>query len=48
MSQQLPIPEPPWNTIAAEAQAALLVAWKAMEDRIAEVGATVRDLQARL
>ena len=31
MSQQLPIPEPLWNTIPADAQAALLAAWKAME-----------------
>ena len=41
MSQQLPIPEPLWNTIPAEAQAALLAAWKAMEDRIAELEAIV-------
>jgi hypothetical protein len=31
MSQQLPIPEPLWNTIPADAQAALLAAWKEME-----------------
>jgi transposase len=48
MNQQLPIPEPLWNTIPADAQAALLTAWKAMEDRIAVLEATVRDLQARL
>jgi transposase len=48
MSQQLPIPEPLWNTIPADAQAALLAAWKAMEDRIAELEAVVCDLQARL
>jgi transposase len=48
MSQQLPIPEPLWGTVPAEAQAALLDAWKAMEDRIAALEATVRDLQARL
>jgi transposase len=48
MNQRLPIPEPLWNTIPADAQAALLAAWKAMEDRIAELEATVRDLQARL
>jgi hypothetical protein len=48
MSQQLPIPEPLWNTIPADAQAALLAAWKMMEDRIAELEAVVRDLQARL
>src|SRR6516165_7180654 len=48
MSQQLPIPEPLWNTIPADAQAALLAAWKATKDRIAELEAVVRDLQARL
>src|SRR6516162_8767581 len=48
MSQQLPIPEPLWNTIPADAKAALLAAWKAMEDRIAELEAVVCDLQARL
>src|SRR5215468_3914846 len=48
MSQQPPIPEHLWNTIPADAQAALLVAWKAMEDRIAELEAVVRDLRARL
>jgi transposase len=48
MSQQLPIPETLWNTIPADAQAALLAAWTAMEDRIAELEATVRDLKARL
>jgi transposase len=48
MDQMLPIPEHLWNTIPAEAQAALLTAWKAMEDRIAALEAQVRDLQARL
>ena len=48
MSQQLSIPEAFWNTIPADAQAALLAAWKAMEDQIAELEATVRDLQGRL
>lgn len=48
MSQQLPIPEPLWGTVPADAQAALLEAWKAMQDRIATLEATVRDLQARL
>ena len=48
MSQQLPIPQPLWDTIPPDAQAALLPAWKALEDRIAELEATVRDLQARL
>ena len=48
MGQQLPIPEPLWGTVPAEAQAALLGAWKSLEDRIAALEATVRDLQARL
>ncbi len=48
MSQQLRIPEPLWNTIPADAQAALLAAWKAMEDRIDDLEAIVRNLQARL
>jgi transposase len=48
MSQQLPIPEPLWGTVPADAQAALLDAWKSMQDRIAALEATVRDLQARL
>src|SRR5271157_682174 len=48
MNQHLPIPEPLWNTVPAEAQAALLAAWKLLEDRISELEATVRDLQARL
>jgi transposase len=48
MSQQLPIAEPLWGTVPADAQAALLEAWKAMQDRIAALEATVRDLQARL
>ncbi len=48
MSQQLPIPQSLWNTIPADAQAALLAAWKALEDRIGELEAKVRDLEARL
>ena len=48
MSQQLPIPEALWGTVPADAQAALLEAWKSMQDRIAALEATVRDLQARL
>jgi hypothetical protein len=43
MNQKLPIPEPLWNTIPIDAQAALLAAWKAMGDRIAKLEATVRD-----
>lgn len=48
MSQHLPIPEPLWGTVPADARVALLEAWKAMEDRIAALEATVHDLQARL
>ena len=48
MNHKLPIPEPLWNTIPADAQAALLTAWKEMEDRIAALEAQMRDLQARL
>lgn len=48
MSQQLPIAEPRWGTVPAEAQAALLEAWKSMREPIAALEATVRDLPARL
>src|SRR5689334_25278526 len=48
MNHQPPIPEPRWNTVPPEAQAALLDAWKSLQDRIADLEATVRDLQARL
>jgi transposase len=48
MSQQLPIPEPLWSTVPAEAQTALLAAWKSLEDRIVELETVARDLQARL
>jgi transposase len=48
MSQPLPIPEPLWGTVPEDAQAALLDAWKVLRDEIAELKATVRDLQARL
>jgi transposase len=48
MSQPLPISEPLWGTVPTDAQAALLDAWKTLHDRIAELEATVRDLQARL
>jgi transposase len=48
MSQQLPIPEPLWSTVPEDAQAALLDAWKGLQDEIAQLKTTVRDLQARL
>src|SRR5262249_2763822 len=37
MNQKLPIPEPLWNTIPIDAQAALLAAWKAMGDRAVDL-----------
>jgi transposase len=48
MNHQLPIPEPLWNTVPSEAQAALLAAWKSLQNRIADLEAQLRDLQARL
>jgi transposase len=48
MSQQLPLPEPHWSRVPADLQGALLDGWKSLHDRIAELEATVRDLQARL
>jgi transposase len=48
MNHQPPIPEPLWNTVPPEAQAALLDAWKSLQDRIADLEAQLRDLQARL
>jgi transposase len=48
MNPQPPIPEPLWSSVPADAQAALRDAWKSLQDRIAELEAQVRDLQARL
>jgi transposase len=48
VSQQLPIPEPLWSIVPEDAQPALLDAWEVLRDEIAELKATVRDLQARL
>jgi transposase len=48
MNPQPPIAEPLWNTVPADAQAALWDAWKSLHDRIAELEAEVHDLQARL
>ena len=48
MSQQVPISEPLWDTVPADARASLLDAWGSLQDRIAALEATVRDLQARL
>ena len=39
---------PLWGTVPADAQVALLDAWKSLQERIADLEATVRDLQARL
>jgi transposase len=48
MSIRPPISESLWNTIPKDAQAALLVAFAADRDRIAELERRVRDLEARL
>src|SRR5262249_36113841 len=48
MNHQHPIAEPLWNTVPAEAQAALLGAWNSLLDRIPALEAQLRDLQARL
>src|SRR5215467_7607141 len=48
MDHETPIPEPLWNTVPPEAQAALLTAWDSLTARIAELEARVRDLEARL
>src|SRR5205823_6861147 len=48
MNHQPPIPEPLWNTVPPEAQAALLATWDSLTARIAELEARVRDLEARL
>src|SRR5262249_8981185 len=48
MSHQPPIPEPLWNTVPSEAQAALRTAWDSLTARIAELEARARDLEARL
>jgi transposase len=58
MNSQPPIPESLWNTVPPDAQAALQAAWDALraevtqiptlKDRIAELEAKVRQLEARL
>lgn len=48
MNHWPPIAEPLWNTVPADAQAALRDAWKSLHERIAEWEAQVRDLPARL
>src|SRR5215469_10927488 len=48
MNPQPPIPDPLWSTVPADAQAALVAAWKSLQDRIAALEAQVRDLQSRL
>lgn len=48
MNHQPPIPEPLWHTVPSEARAALWDSWKSLKDRIAELEAKVRDLEARL
>src|SRR5215468_3048581 len=48
MSLQPPIPEPLWDTIPSDAQAALLAAWVAMRQQLARLEQRVRDLEAGL
>src|SRR5437588_9548524 len=48
MSPHPPIPEPLWNTVPPEAQAALLDVFSSLERRIAELEKTIAELQARL
>src|ERR1700758_4505928 len=48
MSPHPPIPEPLWNTVPPEAQAALLEVIGSLESRIAALEKTTAELQARL
>jgi transposase len=48
MSPRLPIPEPLWNTVPPEAQAALREVFGSLERRVAELEKTISELQARL
>jgi transposase len=47
MAPHPPIPEPLWNTVPPEAQAALLEAFGSLERRIAELEKAIAELQAR-
>src|SRR3954447_20217161 len=48
MTPHPPIPEPLWNTVPPEAQAAFLEVLGSLERRIAELEKTIAELQARL
>jgi transposase len=48
MTPHPPIPEPLWNTVPPEAQAALLEVFGSLERRIAELEKMIAELQARL
>jgi transposase len=48
MSLQPPIPGPLWEIVPSDAQAAILAAWDAMRQRLAQLEQRVRDLEARL
>src|SRR5918998_1609454 len=48
MSNPLPIPDELWNTVPPEAQAAIAPVFTELQQRLADLEATVRDLQARL
>ena len=48
MNHQPPIPEPLWNTVPPEAQAALLAVFDSLRNRIAELEQRVAQLEARL
>ena len=48
MTNALPIPDELWNKIPADARAAVAAVFLAMQQRITELEARVRDLEARL
>ncbi len=48
MSLQPPIPGPLWDTVPPDAQAALLAAFDALRQQVAQLEQRVRDLEARL
>src|ERR1700690_3465314 len=48
MTNPLPIPDEPWNRIPPDAQATVAALFLAMQQRISDLEAKVRDLEARL